>query len=127
VDVLNTVLRVLLAVLFVIATASMAAGDGSPASVEDTLKFIAFSGIFAGAFISAALENFAWFQKLTSLWKRVVVGAFVTVLPALSIFLMNTVPSGVWAIIEPFWPVLVTAIIGWVGSQVYHSVVNRST
>jgi len=125
IDILNTVGRVLLAVLFVIALASTVAGDGEPAGAVKTLEFIVGSGLFVAAFISDALERFEWFQGLSAMLKRLVVGVFVTGIPILATWLLAVVPASVWTTVELFWPALVALIIGWVGSQVYHFAVNK--
>lgn len=113
---------VVFAVLVVVALLSTT--GGTQTGLQATLKLIV-GGVLAGALVSSVYEKFAWFQKLTSDQRLRAISATVIGLPILSQVLLGVIPAEYWITLEAYWPIIVTIAVGWLGSQVWHAVVNK--
>lgn len=125
-EVVKTIIQVLLAILFILAAVSMAAGEGEPASLEATLVLLATGGFLTGSMVSDVYERFDWFQKLQSWQRKLVVWGTTYVLPAAALLILQFVPETILEAASPYFKWIILAVLSWMGSQVYHTYVNKA-
>jgi len=122
--ILRAVLGVLAAILVIVAVSSVTAGGGEPATLQETLAFIAVGGTALGALVSQVLEDFEFFQNLSGQWRSIVIKLFTLGLPSLAAALLPIIPI----LPPPFdqaWALAVTAVLMFLGSQVWHVAINK--
>jgi len=95
-----------------------------PTDFQGVLVWLASGG--AGAFIAVWIEKQKWFQAIASHYKPVVVLGCIIVVALIPRVLLDFVPAGVWAAVQPYFATIVTAVlVGYPLSQLFHEVINR--
>ena len=82
----------------------------------DMLSLLA-SGVGAGVVLAFLADKCAWFQALPGEKKNALIMALSLGLPVLAQLLLQFVPAGVWAALQPYWSALAAGFVGWAGSQ----------
>lgn len=125
-DVLRTVFAVLAALALIVALVSIQAGEaGEPGGIKATLGLLAAGGTLVGAIISQVLEDYEWFQNLTSSGREIVVKVMTFGLPFLAAVVLQFLPAEIPAPFNQVWGLLVLAAVSFLGSQVYHAAVKE--
>ena len=78
-------------------------------------------GVGLGFVLAFLFEPLPWFQALSAERKEQVVFAITVGLPLIATTLLQFVPAGVWAAIEPYWQALARGFLAWGGSQAAHA------
>jgi hypothetical protein len=124
-EVLRTVLAVVAALLLIVAMSSLAAGGEELVGVEATLTFLAAGGAAIGAVVSQVLEDFEWFQSLTSAWREIVVKLATFGLPIAAGVILKLIPRPVPEPFDQLWVIAMMAVLSFLGSQAWHFAANR--
>lgn len=85
----------------------------------DFLRDVA-AGAWGPAIVSFLLEHIPAFQNLASEAKKWTVMAIFVILPVGAQALLQYVPAGIWATLEPFWNAMAIGFASWMGSQLIH-------
>lgn len=85
--------------------------------------FLAFMGtpVFSNWVASEILEQQAWFQKLPSGRKSLVVLAISIILGVVSFALVTWTPASVVTNLQPLYAVIVASVAGFLSGQYYHA------
>ncbi len=97
-----------------------------PGDFGSFLTFIG-SGVFIGFVLSIVAENVALFQKLSSGWKIAVLGAIAIALALVSHLAVTYIPAGIVTAAEPYYQVVVNAVVILLASKAYHAVAGKDT
>lgn len=98
-------------------------GLEDPTDLLKVLPWIAAGG--AGPFVAVWIEKQKWFQAIESRYKPTVVMVTVASVALAAKLLIDFVPASVWAVIAPYFGIVVVAIlIGYPLSQFTHRSVN---
>jgi hypothetical protein len=122
-QIVQTVASVLFAVVVLLAVVSTT--GGAETGFHATLLAIVGGSVLAGAIVSSVFEKFGWFQELTSDQRLRVISATVTGMPILAWLALTFFPEAWWPAIESIWPMIVSIALSWLGSQAWHSMMNR--
>lgn len=112
------------------AAPGLQTGVAAPPPLTDPTNFqgvlIWLAGGGAGAFIAVWIEKQKWFQNVAGHYKPVVVLGSIVIVALIPRVLLDFVPTGAWAVVQPYFATIVTAIlVGYPLSQLFHEVINR--
>jgi len=120
---LASMLAVVLVLVFVFPVFAATLGEEAPEAPElvAVLRLLT-QGVGVGAVIAFLFEKLTWFQSTGAKAKWWIIFGLSMGLPMLAQLLLQFIPPDVWTMLEPYWRVIATGFMIWVGSQGIHMV-----
>jgi hypothetical protein len=126
-------LMVLVTLVFAVGGIS-AQGEVPPAidpgqvpALPDFLRTLAGPAgwVLLGAFVSALLARWDWFNRQPPAFKGLVPVALAAALSILAQVLLTYVPASFWTAAAPYWTIIAGAAVTWLGSQGWFQLVEK--
>lgn len=96
-------------------------------SLIELLVWVKTSGaaVITTAFASWLVEYWPWWRELDSMRKRMFMVLFNVLIATLAWAILTYVPAATLAQLEPIFAVVATAVTSILGTQLFHSIVNK--
>ncbi len=98
-----------------------------PTSIATLKAFIVFIGLpgTIGIVLSQVAEHLDAFQKLSNPAKVLILLAISIILPTLRYVLLTYVPDSTYAMLEPWYEVILQGVMVFIASQLWHKYIHN--